>query len=139
MAAREAIVGADSVPDESTFLFTVREVDTDTQREAILVRTGDGIAGWFNYCQHLTDVALDKGSGASMRDDEIVCVNHGAMFNADSGECTYGPCPGAVLESIDVTTDDGTVWLTEAGYAFDHAGPIETDPAALESSSNVQY
>lgn len=43
------------------------------------------VRGWLNYCRHLTHVRLDEGRGATMRGDEIVCTNHGAMFEADSG------------------------------------------------------
>lgn len=138
MDVGDRIAPIDDVPCETTFLFTVRETATDEEQESILVRSNGEITGWLNYCQHLTHIRLDKGSGAEMRDDEIVCTNHGAMFEAESGQCTFGPCDGAYLEAIDVTTNSGAVYLTDPAYEFVGLGPNETD-ADLTSTSNVEF
>lgn len=141
------IVGVDAVPEDSTYLFTVRD-DEGEEREAILARTGsanssengsESVACWLNYCQHYRHIKLDKGSGAEMRAREIVCVNHGAMFEADTGMCTFGPCQGAVLESVDVVVEDGDVYLTDDEYEFEREGGMETDPADLSSKSNLEF
>jgi nitrite reductase/ring-hydroxylating ferredoxin subunit len=138
MDADRRITSLDSVPDDSTFLVTLRRVDTDEEREAVLVRTANGeVCGWLNYCRHLLDVRLDKGSGAPMRDGELVCANHGAYFEADSGCCTFGPCEGAVLEAVDVTVDDGVVYLTDDEYAFVTTGSL--DDGGPAASSNVEF
>jgi nitrite reductase/ring-hydroxylating ferredoxin subunit len=137
MAADRRITSLDSVPTDTTFLFTVRRLDADERREAVLVRTTGGVRGWLNYCRHLLDVRLDKGSGAPMRDGEIVCANHGAYFEADSGRCTFGPCEGAVLEALDVTVDDGSVYLADDDYALVGTGGIEDDGPG--SSSAVEF
>jgi len=91
---------------------------------------------WLNYCQHMTHIKLDKGSGAPVRDGEVVCANHGALFAADSGECTYGPCEGAFLTEIAVTVRDGGVYLDDDEYEFVGEGPVEGDDD-LSSTSNV--
>ena len=114
------IADVDDVPDETTMLFTVREGFDEV--EAILVRRDGDVRAWKNYCQHWTDVRLDKGDGAAMRDGEIVCGKHGALFEADSGCCTYGPCEGAVLTGIEVTVSDGAVYLTDEDYEFVERG-----------------
>ncbi len=139
MADSEAITSLSEVSDASTFVFRVR--DTDDVREAILVRdTGtDGeIMCWLNYCQHFTHIKLDKGSGAPMRDGEIICANHGAYFEATSGECTFGPCEGAYLTALDVTVTDGEIYLTDDEYAFVGPGPID-DGDDRTSTSNVEF
>jgi nitrite reductase/ring-hydroxylating ferredoxin subunit len=129
-------------------------------REAILLRLGDGgadgngsgpdgagggdgddadangVAAWLNYCQHMTHIKLDKGSGAPVRGGEVVCANHGAMFDADSGQCTYGPCEGAYLNDIEVTVADGGVYLVDEDYEYVGDGPLEDDDDR-SSSSNV--
>ena len=110
------IVAASDVPDESTSLFRVSDVDADEVREAILVRQDGEVACWLNYCQHMTHVRLDKGDGATVRDGEIVCRNHGAMFEGDSGLCTFGPCEGAYLDGIDVDVAEGMVRLADPGF-----------------------
>lgn len=133
------IAAVDEVPDDSTFLFTVRDVDADEEKEAILVELADGVAGWLNYCQHFTHIKLDKGSGAPMRDGEIVCANHGAYFESDTGYCNFGPCEGAYLDDVEVTVEDGDVYLTDDDYEFVAVGPMEKDDLDLASKSNYEF
>ncbi len=139
MSSGTSITSVEEVPRETTLIFTVRDVGSGEKREAVLTELEDGVAGWMNYCQHLTHIALDKGSGAPMRDGEIICANHGAYFESDSGQCTYGPCKGAFLEGIDVTAEDGDVYLTDDDYEFVATGGIETDDFDRTSTSNVEF
>ncbi|QSW98440.1 Rieske (2Fe-2S) protein [Haloterrigena alkaliphila] len=151
MDASQRITALADVPAESTVCFRVSN-DTDEVREAILVAS-DGapdtaddrsdasdderVACWLNYCQHMTHIKIDKGSGAPMRDGELVCANHGAYFDADSGKCTFGPCEGAYLTDLEVTVADGAVYLADDEYEFVGEGPID-DGDDLTSSSNVK-
>jgi len=131
------IAPLDAVPADTTYLFTLH--DGDDHREAVLVRTDDGVSGWLNYCRHLLDVRLDKGSGAPMRDGELVCANHGAYFEADTGYCTFGPCEGATLEPVDVSVVDGDVYLTDDDYAFVETGGIDDGSEGPSSTSNFEF
>jgi len=134
------------VTTDDTLLFRVRPTgengrpgDDVDEREAILLGLADdeaAVACWLNVCQHMTHIPLDKGSGAPVRDGEVVCANHGAMFDADSGECTYGPCEGAFLTEVGVTVADGGVYLDDDAYAFAGLGPVDDD-GDLSSESNV--
>jgi nitrite reductase/ring-hydroxylating ferredoxin subunit len=139
MKTGDRIAATKEVPDDTTFLFTAYKKETDEEKESILVRSNGDITGWLNYCQHFTHIRLDKGSGGEMRDDEIVCTNHGAMFEADSGQCTFGPCDGAYLESIGVTVTGGSVYLSDPEYEFVAAGSKQTDDFDLTSTSNVGF
>ncbi|SDM11243.1 Ferredoxin subunit of nitrite reductase or a ring-hydroxylating dioxygenase [Halogranum gelatinilyticum] len=139
MDSDRRIASVDEIPDESTFLFTVNETETQEDREAILVHTDGDVAAWLNYCQHYTHIKLDKGSGAPMRDGEVVCANHGAYFDCESGLCTFGPCEGAYLNGLDIAVDDGAVYLTDDDYAFVGAGAPKSDPADLSSKSNMEF
>ncbi|MFB6229192.1 MAG: Rieske (2Fe-2S) protein [Halobacteriales archaeon] len=138
MAEAETIVGAGEVPEGSTLVFRVRDGD-GKESEAILLRAEDGVVAWRNYCQHMTHINLDKGSGAAMRNGEIVCTNHGAMFDADTGECTFGPCEGAYLNAVEVAVADGEVRLADPDYEFVGVGPIEDGPGDLSSTSNIEF
>ncbi|MFB6169819.1 MAG: Rieske (2Fe-2S) protein [Haloarculaceae archaeon] len=122
-----------AIPEDDTLLVALRDVNAASEVEAILLRAGDEVACWLNYCQHWTDVRLDRGEGG-MRNGEIVCKKHGATFQPDTGHCDFGPCEGAYLNDVDVTVADGGVYLTDPDYAFDHVGAVETDP--LEQSTN---
>lgn len=115
------IAAVDEVPADSSLLFTVRD-GFDTE-EAILLRLPDGVVALRNYCPHWTDIRLDKGSGATRRNGEVVCEKHGATFEAMTGECTHGPCEGATIDDLDVTVSDGAVYLMDDEYDFEHVGP----------------
>ena len=145
-AARADIVDLDALSTDDTTVFRVRTGDGDIE-EAILLLVApengeppaDRVACWRNYCQHYRHIKLDKGSGAPMRNGELVCANHGAMFDSASGECTYGPCEGAFLDAIEVTVTDGRVRLADDDYEFVGLGPAETDPTDLSSKSNLEF
>jgi nitrite reductase/ring-hydroxylating ferredoxin subunit len=117
--SRIAAVG--EVPADGSLLFTVR--DGFDLEEAILVALADGVVALKNYCPHWTDVRLDTGDGATLRDGELVCTKHGATFERATGHCTHGPCEGATIERLDVTVHEGAVYLTDDGYEFEQRGP----------------
>ncbi|AEN05059.1 Rieske (2Fe-2S) iron-sulfur domain-containing protein [halophilic archaeon DL31] len=127
MPSGERITDVAAVSAESTLLVTVAESESGEQREAILVQTETGVKGWFNYCQHWRDVNFDQGDGAMIRDGELVCTRHGATFETDDGECTFGPCEGAVLDELAVQTTDEGVFLDSPAYELVHVGPAEED------------
>jgi len=145
---REAILLRLAPTDEDTTAAADGEAATDggasdgtTTDETAAGETTAGdatgeVVCWLNYCQHMTHIKLDKGSGAPVRDGEVVCANHGALFAADSGKCTYGPCEGAFLTEIAVTVRDGGVYLDDDAYEFVGEGPVEGDDD-LSSTSNV--
>lgn len=129
------IVDVEELPTDGTVLFTMR--DGTDRTEAILLALADGIVAFENYCPHWTDVPLDRGSGATLRNEELVCEKHGATFETDSGYCNFGPCEGATLTEIDVTVENGGVYLTEDGYSFEELGAAEdTD---LSSGSRIGF
>jgi nitrite reductase/ring-hydroxylating ferredoxin subunit len=115
------IAAVEEVPADGSLLFTVR--DGFDREEAILLGLADGVVALRNYCPHWTDVRLDKGSGATRRNGELVCEKHGATFEAATGECTHGPCEGATIERLEVTVADGNVYLTDEDYEFEEVGP----------------
>ena len=136
--ASEPILSVEDVPADTTALFTVREPDGDETHEVVLIDTDDGIEAWLNRCMHFTHIGLDKGSGAEFRDGEIVCTNHGAMFEADTGYCTFGPCEGARLDAVSIAVENGSVRLADERYEFVATGPKEDD-TDLTSTSNVEF
>jgi nitrite reductase/ring-hydroxylating ferredoxin subunit len=128
------IVAAGEVPEDGTLLVTLR--DDDGEREAILTRLGDGtVVAFENYCQHWTDVRLDRGSGAPVRNGELICAKHGATFERDSGYCNFGPCEGAYLRTVDVAVEDGAVYLADEDFEFVRVGEASVDDVDDLSSS----
>lgn len=78
-------------------------------RSIILVRREDALRAYWNVCQHLP-VPLDSGVGALPPDDALVCLTHGARYDALSGRCTAGPCPGASLMRLAIERDGDEIW-----------------------------
>ena len=115
------IASVEEVPENGSLLFTIR--DGFDREEAILLKLTDGVVALKNYCPHWTDVRFDTGSGATIREDELVCEKHGATFEKDSGFCTHGPCEGATIETVTITVEDGDIYLTDDNYAFEQRGP----------------
>lgn len=136
MATQERIAAVGDVPADGTLLFTVRE--GFDEHEAILTKLDDGtIVGFRNHCQHWTDVRLDSGSGAEVRNGDILCTRHGATFRKDDGVCEHGPCEGATLDLVDVVVQDGAVYLDDPDYAFDSLGP--SDDHDLSSGPSIGF
>jgi nitrite reductase/ring-hydroxylating ferredoxin subunit len=121
MSEDSRIAAVDEVPADGSLLFTVR--DGFDREEAILVALADGVVALKNYCPHWTDVRLDTGDGATVRDGELVCTKHGATFERETGHCTHGPCEGATIEQLDVAVRDGAVYLVDDDYEFEQRGP----------------
>lgn len=74
-----------------------------------------------------------------MRDGEVICANHGAWFESDTGYCSFGPCKGAYLNEVDVAVEDGDVYLEDDDYEFVGIGPEESDDFDLTSKSNIEF
>jgi nitrite reductase/ring-hydroxylating ferredoxin subunit len=130
------ITAVAEVPSEGTLLFTAQ--NGDGTEEVLLSRLSDGsVTAFVNSCPHWTDVRLDKGSGALVRNDELVCQKHGATFERDSGYCNFGPCEGAVLNTVDVTTDGDDVFLTDDDYEFEHLG--QSGDRDLSSGGRIDF
>ncbi|MFC5365531.1 Rieske (2Fe-2S) protein [Salinirubrum litoreum] len=129
------IVATDEVPTDGTLLVTLRD-GTDTT-EAILTRLADGVVAFRNSCPHWTDVRLDRGSGALVRGEELVCQKHGATFERETGFCDFGPCEGAMLDRIGVEASDGDVYLTDDDYEFDSLGA--DGDRDLSSGSRIDF
>ena len=78
-----------------------------------VVRRGDTVFGYVNSCPHV-------GAPLNMEDDKfldifktaILCANHFALFEIESGHCVRGPCNGRNLEPFPVAVRDGQVVAT---------------------------
>jgi len=48
----------------------------------------------------------------------ILCANHGALFEIDSGACVAGPCPGQSLIPVPFTVNNGVIEVNEIPVGF---------------------
>lgn len=69
-----------------------------------LVRRGDRVFAYRNYCMHVGHPLNWKPDAFLTRDRKhIICASHGAMYGIDSGVCVAGPCAGRRLDALEVT------------------------------------
>ncbi|KTG11509.1 (2Fe-2S)-binding protein [Haloprofundus marisrubri] len=132
------IASVEDVPEVGSYLFTAEDAFTN-EREVILVRceTEPGIEAWINNCTH-ENQRLDRGSGAAMRDGEIICPKHGSMFDSCSGECDNGEAAGTTLPGVEIAVEDDGVFLSDDNYTFLRVGGVEDD-GGPDSTSHIGF
>ena len=80
--------------------------------ELILIRKYTRFFAYRNSCPHLS-ISVDMGSEDVLTDDRkyILCANHAALFEIDTGMCVSGPCIGEGLEPMAVKTDNEIIYV----------------------------
>jgi nitrite reductase/ring-hydroxylating ferredoxin subunit len=66
--------------------------------EGFVIRRGGKLYAYRNQCRH-QPLTLDYGDGEFFTEDNayLLCRNHGALFQPETGLCIAGPCTGASL------------------------------------------
>lgn len=102
-----------SLDEGETAVFEFRDA-AGMNSEGLVVRYGGKLHAFRNLCRH-QPLTLDYGDGDFMTDDGnyLLCRNHGALFEPDTGFCVSGPCSGASLTQYPVEEVDGriVVWV----------------------------
>lgn len=81
-------------------------------QEYLLVLGHDGLFVYKNNCPHLgIQLEMIPDQFLDDRGEYIVCSNHGALFEIDSGLCVAGPCNGQSLHKIDHLLDGSQVYI----------------------------
>lgn len=81
--------------------------------EGFVLRTESRLSAFANVCPHW-HVDLDLGT-ADFWDPEnarILCKNHGALFNPESGVCERGPCVGVPLERFELAPEEAGAYVS---------------------------
>jgi nitrite reductase/ring-hydroxylating ferredoxin subunit len=104
------IAEAKEIPERGTVKF--RFIRNGKYVDAFVVRFGGGLVAFENKCQHLP-LSLDYGDNEFFTRDgnHLICQNHGALFEPQTGLCVRGPCEGDSLDPIRIEIRDGAVWL----------------------------
>ncbi len=149
MGVRYRLTDVETVREEGSWLFTVRD-RTGEDEEVILVPCDEVVEGsdgdpqpvraWVNRCMHEPQRLHREGVGAVIREGEIVCPRHGSMFDTCSGYCDNGEAADTTLVSVEVTVEDGQVYLTDDETRFLHRGPSDDDDddEGPQSTSHLQ-
>ncbi|MFC4439836.1 MULTISPECIES: Rieske (2Fe-2S) protein [Natrialbaceae] len=144
MATRYRLATVETVEEEESWLFTVRD-RRGNREEAILVPCRDEengpVEAWINRCTHENQRLHREGVGVVFREGRIVCPKHGSMFDACSGYCDNGEAAETTLVSLDVDVEDGTVYLTDDDVGFLSAGPSgdDEDDDEPDSTSHLRF
>ena len=97
--------------------FTV-EFDSG-QSPAFAIRFQGQVHAYLNRCAHLfLELDWDNGEFFDMDGEYLICANHGALFEPDSGECINGPCYGASLQKLSVKETDDSVVLDDERFSL---------------------
>ncbi len=81
--------------------------------EGLVIRYEGQLQAFKNLCRH-QPLPLDYGDGDFLDGDDryLLCRNHGALFEPDTGKCVSGPCAGASLFKYPVEERDGMIVVT---------------------------
>jgi nitrite reductase/ring-hydroxylating ferredoxin subunit len=135
--SRTELTAVATVHETGSWRFTVRDLYGEDE-EVILVPCDDGVRAWPNRCTHEAQ-RFDTGRGVPMRDGDLICPKHGSLFDACSGECDNGDAAGTTLPDVDVTVEDGTVYLVDDHRTFRHAGGIDDGDDGPSATSHLGF
>lgn len=88
----------------------------DSDDQGFVIRSADGLRAFRNRCRHWpAPLDMDDGNFWNPSLQAIQCSLHGALYRAEDGFCTLGPCSGARLESwpVEVDGEDAVVLLAQ--------------------------
>ena len=84
------------------------------QTRLFVVRDYSGVYVYLNRCPHL-GIPLQWRADRFLDNDGhyILCSNHGALFEKNTGLCLQGPCRGESLWQIENRIENGFVIIEE--------------------------
>jgi nitrite reductase/ring-hydroxylating ferredoxin subunit len=94
--------------------FTLRRGDNNL--EGILVNYGGDLFAYVNRCPHI-GMSLDWVDNQFFTIDRryLMCANHGATFEPATGQCIWGPCAGASLQSVPLEIEGPKIFARYPG------------------------
>jgi len=78
--------------------------------EAVLVNYEGNVYAYVNRCRHIP-ISMDWVDNEFFNEERryLICANHGANYEPTTGECIWGPCFGASLQSVPLEISDGKI------------------------------
>ncbi len=84
-----------------------------TKLDLFIVKNNSQISVFENSCPHtLGPLDWSPNQFLDIENKYIMCANHGALFEIDTGLCIYGPCKKQSLTAVPFTIDDDAIYLT---------------------------
>lgn len=112
MSEQEITVGRlDEIEDPGCREFEIG--DGDWPFKGFVVRKGDEVFAYQNYCAHVGHPLNWIPDGFLTKDrTAIICASHGAVYGIENGECQGGPCQGKQLRTVAIDVRDGVIYVT---------------------------
>jgi nitrite reductase/ring-hydroxylating ferredoxin subunit len=104
-AAKRKLVGeVGELTHGASKKFTIRSGEREL--EAFIVNYQGALFAYRNRCPHV-GITLDWVDNQFFSVDRryLMCANHGAVFEAKTGECIWGPCAGLSLQSVSLEVE----------------------------------
>jgi nitrite reductase/ring-hydroxylating ferredoxin subunit len=140
MSGRYRLTSVETVREEGSWLFRVRDQQGSEEEVVLVPCEGPGVEAWVNRCTHENQRLYREEIGAIVRDDGIVCPKHGSIFDTCSGECDNGEAAGTTLPSVEITVDGGQVYLTDDDVEYLGTGTRDDDgDDGPDSTSHLQF
>lgn len=83
-----------------------------TPRQLIAIRKGESVYLYINSCPHIgAPLDFKPGQFLNLERTHILCANHGALFDIETGDCISGPCAGEPLTPVKSRIKNGQVFI----------------------------
>ena len=104
------LCAVDDIPDGNSIEFMAPF--QGRERSLFAVRKAGQVYLYLNSCPH-TGLTLDftRDQFLNLEKTHILCANHMALFEIDTGVCVSQPCPGEVLTPVDFEIREDEVYL----------------------------
>ncbi|MBI2118850.1 MAG: Rieske 2Fe-2S domain-containing protein [Elusimicrobia bacterium] len=81
--------------------------------EGFIINYKGKFFGYVNRCSHIS-LALDWGDNDFFSEDKkfLLCKNHGALYDPETGYCVAGPCAGDSLEQLSLKIEKGKLYCS---------------------------
>jgi len=84
------------------------------QGEVIVVLRDGQIFAYQNACPHLgINLEFNPDEFMDCEQHYLLCSNHGALFQVETGLCVAGPCQGESLLAVAICVENGEISLAE--------------------------
>lgn len=84
---------------------------------AFIIRYQGQAYCYLNACAH-AGLKLNRDSDEYFghKGSSLICRAHGAIYDADTGKCTGGPCVGYSLIALAITEKNGSIYYEDEKY-----------------------
>ncbi len=119
-ADQQKIICASAAVESGGTGFRFNLISNEQSLPAFVIRF-EGVAyAYLNRCAHLMlQLDWDDGEYYDADGEYIICSNHGALFEPNTGLCVNGPCYGASLASVAVQESEANIVLADERFELD--------------------